>query len=177
MIKWILRFILVVFVLLGAALVVVVIVGARLPQKHIVARRVMVNQPPEVVWKLITDPPDWRPEIRSFKELALREGHRLWQETDKHGQTIRYEEVEAVPNRRLVTRIADPNLPFGGTWTYEIEPTNQGSALTITEKGEVYNPFFRFVSNYVIGHTATLDAYTKALKAKLAAEASRVAPP
>ena len=168
MIKWMLRFLLVVFVLLGAAFVGVAIIGANLPQKHIVTRRVLLNQPPDVVWKLITDPPDWRPEIRSFKELALRKGHRLWQETDQHGQTIRYEEVEAMPNRRLVTRIADPKLPFGGTWTYEIEPTAQGTALTITENGDVYNPFFRFVSKYVIGHTATLDAYTQALKAKFA---------
>lgn len=169
MIKWILRFILIVFVLLVAALLVAVIVGASLPQKHIAARRVQLNQPPEVVWKVITDPPNWRPQVRSFKEFPLRGSHRLWQETDQYGQTILYEEVEAVPNRRLVTRIADPKLPFGGTWTYEIEPTAQGSALTITENGEVYNPIFRFISQYVIGNTATLDAYTKALKAKLAA--------
>ena len=55
----------------------------------------------------------------------------------------------------MVTRIADPHLPFGGTWTYEIAPTETGSTLTITEKGEVYNPVFRFVSRYLQGYTAT----------------------
>jgi hypothetical protein len=29
-----------------------------------------------------------------------------------------------------VPRIADLNLPFGGTWTYELAPDPQGTALT-----------------------------------------------
>jgi hypothetical protein len=39
--------------------------------------------------------------------------------------------------------------------------------LTITENGEVYNPLFRFVSRFIIGQTATMDGYIKALNAKL----------
>jgi hypothetical protein len=39
--------------------------------------------------------------------------------------------------------------------------------LTITEHGEVYNPLFRFVSRFIMGQTATLDAYLKALNANL----------
>jgi hypothetical protein len=31
--------------------------------------------------------------------------------------------------------------------------------LRITEDGEVYNPVFRFVSRFVMGHTATMDKY------------------
>lgn len=65
-------------------------------------------------------------------------------------------------------RIADPNLPFGGTWTYDLVPGDQACSLTVTEDGEVYNPLFRFVSRFIIGHTATIDSYLKALQTKLA---------
>lgn len=105
--------------------------------------------------------------MKSYEELSPQNGHRVWRETDKHGQTIAYETIESAAPTRLVTKIADPKLPFGGTWTYEISPTPTGSSLTITENGEVYNPIFRFVSRFIMGHTATIDAYLKALQTKL----------
>jgi hypothetical protein len=70
------------------------------------------------------------------------------------------------PPSLLVSRIADPSLPFGGTWTYRIQPAAGGSAVTITEDGEVYNPFFRFMSRFVFGHTATLDEFLKNLQSR-----------
>lgn len=39
--------------------------------------------------------------------------------------------------------------------------------LTITENGEVHNPLFRFVSRFIMGYAATIDACLKALRAKL----------
>ena len=71
---------------------------------------------------------------------------------------MNYEVVDAIPGRRLVTKIADRNLPYGGSWTYEILADGSGSMLSITEAGEVYNPIFRFVSKFVMGHTATIDS-------------------
>jgi hypothetical protein len=67
----------------------------------------------------------------------------------------------------LITKIADPKLPFGGTWTYDIAPAGDSCTLTITENGEVYNPLFRFVSRFIIGQSTTMDGYIKALDAKL----------
>ncbi len=161
--KWLL---LVVLVLAGI-LVLIIVIGALLPKKHTVSRSVSLRQPAETVWSLISGPPTWRPNVRNYEELPAHDGHRMWRETDKSGQTITYEAIESAPPRRLVVRIADPTLPFGGTWTYDIAPAGQSCSLTITEDGEVYNPLFRFVSRFIIGQTATLDAYTKALNAKL----------
>ena len=80
---------------------------------------------------------------------------------------ITYEVVESVAPSRWTTRIADPDLPFGGTWTYVITPLpDGGSTLTITEHGDVSNPIYRFVSRFVIGHTATLDKYLHSLAKK-----------
>jgi hypothetical protein len=63
-------------------------------------------------------------------------------------------------------RIADKDLPYGGQWTYELEPQGLQTALRITEDGEIYNPVFRFVSRFVMGHTATIDNYLRALASR-----------
>jgi hypothetical protein len=66
-----------------------------------------------------------------------------------------------------VTKIADPDLPFGGTWTYELTPApGGGTRLAITERGNVKNVVFRFMSRYVFGYTATLDGFLRALGKK-----------
>jgi hypothetical protein len=161
------KWLLLVALVLAGILVLITVVGALLPKKHSVARTVPLGQPAETVWNLISGPPTWRPDVRSFEELPAHDGHRMWRETDKRGQTVTYEAIESTAPHRLVVRIADPKLPFGGTWTYEITPAAQSCSLTITEDGEVYNPIFRFVSRFIMGQTATLDAYIKALNAKL----------
>jgi uncharacterized protein YndB with AHSA1/START domain len=158
------------FVLI-AAIVLVILIGLSLPKQHVASRSATFRQSPEAVWAAITGPPTWRPDLKSYEDLPTRNGHRTWRETDKHGQAITYEAVESTPPKRLVVRIADEKLPFGGTWTYEIVPVAEGSSLTITENGVVYNPIFRFVSRFIIGHASTIEAYLQALAGKLGANA------
>ena len=159
------------WVLIGVGILIVVVaaaaaIGAMLPKNHLASRTSRFRQPPEAIWAVITGPVDWRPDIRSFEKLPQRDGHRSWREIDKHGQAITYESVEETPPRRLVTRIADPKLPFGGTWTQEIAPDPNGAVVTITEAGEIYNPIFRFMARFVFGYNGSIDAYLKALHAK-----------
>lgn len=152
---------------LAGLLLLIVLIGACLPQKHTASRTVSLRRSAETVWALISGPSNWRPDVTNYQDLPPHDGHRMWRETDKHGQTITFEAIESTPSRRLVTRIADPKLPFGGTWTYEIVPAGDSCTLTITENGEVYNPLFRFVSRFIMGHTATIDSYLTALNAKV----------
>jgi uncharacterized protein YndB with AHSA1/START domain len=161
------KWLLIAAISLAGLLILIVVIGALLPQKHTVSRTISLHRPAETVWSLISGPPTWRPGIANYQELPPHEGNRMWRETDKHGQTITFEAIESVPPRRLVTRIADPKLPFGGTWVYQIVPERDSCTLTITENGEVYNPLFRFVSRFIMGHTATIDGYLAALSAKL----------
>ncbi|HXO38740.1 MAG TPA: SRPBCC family protein [Candidatus Acidoferrum sp.] len=152
---------------LAALFLLIVAIGAALPKKHTVTRTLFLHRPAEAVWSLISGPPTWRPDVTNYQDLPPQAGHRKWRETDKHGQSITYEAIESASPRLLVTQIADKTLPFGGTWVYEIVPAGDSCTLTITENGEVYNPLFRFVSRFIIGHAATIDAYLKALNAKL----------
>ena len=162
MLKWVIL----VIVLLLAVVGVVALIGSQLPIQHLASRTVELHQPPQQVWDVITGPPTWRPEIARY-EVLTPDPHRKWIEYGRHGEKMTYEVVESDPPHKLVTRIADPHLPFGGRWTYEIVPTPTGSSLTITEHGEIYNPVFRFVARYIQGYTATMDNYLKALQAKL----------
>ena len=157
-------------VVVGLGLVVV-LVGLMLPVKHAAAVSATIPAAPEAVWAALTDVvayPRWRGDVTSVEMLPADSGHVAWREQGKNG-AISYVITEAEPPRGLVTRISDKSLPFGGTWEYDVTPDGSGSRVRITEHGEVYNPVFRFVSRFIMGHTATASAYLKALGARFGA--------
>jgi len=154
-----------------ALVVLVLVVGWLLPVKHRASRSVTTAAPPEQVWRLITEVdafPSWRSDVKSVTRLPDRGGQMIWVEEGSNGRMTMAVERSEAP-RQLVTRIADPDLPFGGAWTYVITPAPNGTTLTITEDGEVYNPIFRFMSRFVFGHEATMAAYLSAAEQKLGA--------
>ncbi len=163
MLKWIGLIVLI----LGGVVVLAALAGSLLPVKHIAVRSATFRQSPQQLWDVITGPPTWRPDVQKYEDLPPSNGHRMWREYGSQGQKMTYEVIESDPPNKLVTRIADPHLPFGGTWTYLITPSDHGSMLTVVENGEVYNPIFRFVSRYIMGYNTTLERYFKALEAKL----------
>ncbi len=143
------------FLLVVAALVVlaglVALVGAALPLRHHATRKASFHVSPEALYAVIAGPPNWRSGVKRFGAQPTADGRRQWWEEDAHGQKITYEVEEEIAGKRLVVRIADRNLPYGGTWTYDIAPAaNGGSELTITEDGEIYNVIFRFMSRFVL---------------------------
>lgn len=159
----------------GGVIALMAIVGLLLPQDHVASRSARYRQPPDAVWGTITDTPAsvaWRGDLRSVERLADRDGHAVWKEIDRHGDSMTLETLEEAPPHRLVRRIVDTGLPFGGTWTFEIVPQEGGALVTITERGFVRNPIFRFLARFVFGYTSTLDAYLKALGKKFGEDVS-----
>jgi uncharacterized protein YndB with AHSA1/START domain len=155
----------------GIALVVVVVVviGALLPVAHVATRSLVLPRSPSEVWSTMTDfagLPSWRPGLKGVEVLPPRDGRVVFREDASYGR-VTYEVVEQEAPRRLVTRIADDSLPFGGRWIYVLEPEGDTTRVTITEEGSVKNPLFRFMSRFVFGHYASIDAYLAALRAKL----------
>ena len=121
------------------------------------------------MWALITNVeafPSWRSDVKTVERLPDRDGRPVWVEEGSNGRIPLAVERSEAP-RLLVVRIADRDLPFGGVWTYVIAPAPQGSTLTITEDGEIYNPIFRVMARFVFGYESTLAAYLKAAEAKL----------
>ena len=144
-------------VLLGFVILIIA-VGAMLPKHHNASRTVVLRATPEQVFALISGPQDWRTDLKEYKFFD-QNGHAMVREIDTHGQTINYEIVQSQPPTFLKRTIADKNLPFGGSWTWNIQPQDDRSEVTIIEDGEVYNPLFRFVSKFIMGHTRSIDNY------------------
>lgn len=146
--------------IVGLALVIVAI-GYALPVRHRATRAAAIASPPPAVFTAIANVeqyPSWRSDVTRVELVPNDTGPVRFREIGRSG-AILYEVERREPDRLLVTRIADPSLPFGGTWTYELTPSDRGTTLRITEDGEVRNPVFRFVSRFVLGHTATIDRY------------------
>ena len=131
-----------VVVLLVATVFVIMLVGRSLPVAHVASRTATFRRSPEDVWAAINDP-----HLLSSRGVG----------------DVKFETVESVPPKRLVRRVVGEK-DFGGTWTSDIAASPGGSTLTITENGEVYNTFFRFVSRYVVGHHRTIDGTLAALR-------------
>jgi uncharacterized protein YndB with AHSA1/START domain len=151
---------------LGGLVAIVAIVGTALPKGHSASRTASYAAAPEVVFARIADVEryaEWRGDVTKVERLPDDQGRVVFREHGGHGPIL-FRIEESVPPTRMVTRIADPSLPFGGTWTYTLAPAlGGGTTLTITEDGEVYNPIFRFMSKVFFSQTATIEAYQAAL--------------
>ncbi len=163
------RWILIIAGVVAAIVLAVTLTGMALPQNHVAQLTARLSAPPEKIWSVITDVssyPAWRADVTSVEMLPAANGHIAWRETSG-GDKLSYEATMSEPPAHFVTRITDKGIPFGGSWDYRLVPDASGTRITITENGEVYNPIFRFVSRYVMGHTATLDKYLRSLSAKV----------
>ena len=156
-------------VALMALIAVVTLIGWLLPVKHEASRTAQFNRAPQQVYDVIADVPgyaSWLDGVSRIELLESTNGKLRFREHMSTGPVV-MEVDEAHPPSRYVTRIADPDQPFGGTWTFEIAAEGAGSRVTITERGEVYNPIFRFMSRFVFGYTSTMEGYLRSLERKL----------
>jgi uncharacterized protein YndB with AHSA1/START domain len=162
--KWVL-------IVLGSAVALIALmwaIGSAVPREHTATRLALYRQPPEKVWAAITEVesmPQWRKDMKGVKRLPDVNGMPAWVETLGTGEMpLQVEEWD--PPRRMVARIMDDNLPFGGTWTYEVASAEGGSALRLTESGFVKPAIFRFMARFVFGYTSTMEQYLKDLGRK-----------
>jgi hypothetical protein len=158
-------------VVAGTLLLLVIamfIIGTLLPKEHVAVVSGRVDAGIEDVFATLRDVSkfaEWRPDVKSVDVLPDSDGHRRWKE-NLGSMVIALEEVEAQAPRRLINRIADPTLPFCGTWIYELRPDGAATSISITENGEVRPPLFRFMSRFIFGHSATMRNYVEALRRK-----------
>ena len=156
---------------------VVFVCGMLLPANHVASRSIHLDQPREEVWLTLSDfehYASWAPMVTGTKRLPNENGHPVWQLEGKWAMPMALDVVETP--RQLVTRIADPKLPFGGTWTWDLSPENGGTRVTVTERGVIRSAFFRLMSRFVLGYNATMDSYLNAL-AKHFGESAKPGPP
>jgi hypothetical protein len=163
------RWLIVAVVVLVAIVLGILLVGALLPEEHRASRTLQTKQSPQAIWDAINDhasEPQWRSDVASVTFLGDREGKPVWQENYKDGNKVALKTTESKPPTRMVRELTDLEGPFSGRWEIDIKPTTTGSDVTITEIGKVTNPFFRFVSKFIIGHTTFMERYLQGLAGK-----------
>jgi uncharacterized protein YndB with AHSA1/START domain len=155
---------------LAGIFLAIIVWGMFLPKTHRVARAIRTAKSPEEVWAVITDfpaSPGWHKGIMKVERLPDVDGREVWRETYKSNYPIKLATTEAVPPRRLVRTIADEKGPFSGRWEFDLSAEGSGTRVTITEVGEVPNPFFRFMARKFMDPALYLEAYLTALAERL----------
>ena len=155
-----------------ALVVIVVIIGYTLPKSHVAVSSAQFTRPAADMFRAVTDiasAATWRKDVERIEMLPPNGNRIAWREVSK-GDVVNYEgEIVHAPQPgvpgRFISRIVSKDLPYGGEWIIDVAEHGGGSVVTVTENGEVYNPVFRFVSRYVMGHSATINGYLRALGA------------
>lgn len=143
-------------------------VGAILPREHVATGSAVVRATGDATWARVRDvraAPTWRRGVTKVDVLEDNAGApRKWTEHSGFGPMTMIL-VREEPGKLLETKIDDTGQPFGGTWTFELAPEGDATRVTITERGWVGPPPFRFLSKFVFGHDTTLKAYLADLTA------------
>src|SRR5229473_1031918 len=87
--KWLLWIIIV----LAGFLILITLIGYLLPKEHTVSREAGFHQPPEIVWKTITDidaMPSWRQGLKSVKHLPDRSSLRIREDGEIYNPLFRF---------------------------------------------------------------------------------------
>jgi carbon monoxide dehydrogenase subunit G len=162
-----------IFLALAAIVGAVAWLGSRLPVGHVASRSVVIGAPIDVVFEAITNfgaATSWRSGVKSVT-VATDEAtgrQRVTEVTSSGSMTMETEQV--IPPTKLVMRIVGEDLPYGGAWAYSLDPQGTATKVTITEHGEVYNPIFRFVAKFIMGHNGTIDTYLRDLGRKFGSD-------
>jgi hypothetical protein len=148
-------------------LVLTGVAGYLIPREHVAASAITLDASPDSAWRAVRDlgtVPRWWGDMKAVERSAgaTRE---TWTYTDRFDSPMSLEVIEDTPPRRLVLRIVPEGGPFGGTWTYDVEPAGSGARVTVTENGWISNPFFRVMARWIMGYHGTLDSYLRALGA------------
>jgi hypothetical protein len=150
-----------VMALLVSIVAAIVVGGLATPRRHVAARAIELEAPPERVFALIHDVaayPDWRDDLRSVQVDATDGAALQWTEVGQSG-SVSYRAVTDDAPARVTARITNDDLSYSGEWQYALTPQGSGTRLVIAEHGDVGNPVFRFFGTHFIGFTRSIDAY------------------
>ena len=160
---------------LVAVVAALVMGGLATPRRHTVSRTIVLKAPLDLVWRTVRDVGayrEWRPQLTESVASSGDDGPE-WRESTRRG-SIRFGVTADEPPHRFGSRILDDDLPFTGEWEWRLEPAGGATRVTITERGEIGNPIFRFIATHMRGHTATIDAYLAALATRVGDPGARI---
>lgn len=156
--------------LLVLAGLVLYLIGRSLPERHTSQITVVLPATRPALWAVITDyakMPEWWPDVRGVR-METRPNGEVWTwNKDSHGQEIGFRTQSESAPARLVREIVGDDLPFGGTWTFELAEEGGHTRLTLTEDGFIKPPLFRAIAQYFIGLDKTMKSFTAHLEQRV----------
>jgi Polyketide cyclase / dehydrase and lipid transport len=154
-------------VVIMLAICVAIFMGSRLPAEHRASVTDTVAAPQLKVWGLMTNLealPRWRTGLKAVQLLPSVGGATCWAEVQNEMTMPLCAEIREAPVKQVV-RITDPKLPFGGTWTYLLEPAGENATkVTIIEDGTIGPAMWRFVNHYAMHEDGQIRLYMADLK-------------
>jgi hypothetical protein len=152
-----------------AAVVAMVMVGSGMPRRHVATRRMSFAAPPERVWSAllsIRQLPIDRSDLRAVDQgTATRPPDSI----EVVGTPVKLAIDTFRPPYSLVVRTVEPDVAWGGTWTFELQlESAQITKLTVTEEAEVRQRLLRFAVRAFGLEETLLDGIYRAVKRKLA---------
>ncbi len=148
--------------------VLLIVPGLLMAPNHVSVRTIALNSKPEVVWDALTnfeELPTWRSGVKRVEVKKTGDQTLIIEHGDEQAMTFRLLAFD--PPHRFQTEIADDDLPFAGTWTWELKPQGRGCALTITEHGNIKSAPMRTVAAVLMDPAQTQDQYLRELAAHL----------
>lgn len=144
----------------------VVLIAHYFPLRHEVTRSATLNAPIDAVFAMVSDVeryPQWRSDISKVEPLPDDGGGTRFREIGSKGAVTYRIEVSRAPSEFRV-RVDDEALPFGGWRTYSLSSSEFGTELTLIETGEVYNPLFQLISEYMYTPIISIESLMSAMR-------------
>jgi len=169
--RGLLRWALIAGISLALIVAIAFAVGAALPAKIQVTRSVVINRPPENVFWVLNDYqniPLWHPQFRGAAVLTNPGDKPVrWRATYTDGLKADIEVSEDNPPARYSERIADPNLPFSGYWTLEMERHDLTTKVTAHCTSELHRPLDRLLVRLFVKPNVDVEHILAGLKRRV----------
>ncbi len=156
-----------------AAVVVMFVLGSGMATHHVVTRRKSFAAPAEKVWSALLSIRQLPIDRSELGTIDLGISTRPPDTVEVVGSPVKIEIETFRPPRSLVVKTTDPDIPYGGTWTFTLEPDgDQLTKLTVVEDAEVHGRLLRFAVRTFGLDDSLVEGIFRAVKRKLA-ETSR----
>jgi uncharacterized protein YndB with AHSA1/START domain len=148
--------------------VIMTILGKKLPEEHVASLSVDIHQPQETAWEAVSNLAEyrhWSPGVTKAERLPDHENHERWRLHMGRNAAV-LQVTQAQRPVHLTFTIADEHGPFSGSWEYTIAPSNDGSRVTLTERGRIANAAARAMMRYVFGEAVYIRKHLRGLAKK-----------
>ena len=149
------------------------LLGRTQPANHTAAISFLLPRPRARVWAALTDYvnlPAWWPAVKAVRFETRPGGEIVTWNRDAHGREVGFRTREENAPTHLVREIVGDDLPFGGTWTYDLEEVAGGTKVNLREDGFVSSPLFRGIARVFLAPDATMRDFERHFTAYVTAK-------